>query len=218
MERLTRTTALVGAAAALLGVAGTANALLLTYDDLVTGSTPASGTPWLTSLITNAGTTGVQMTLTAGVSDPEFVTAIFFSLAPTANLASVVDPATSPDIGLDKCSGASPAGTGPWQLCLGFAPNLHVQAPTSITFTLLGLHESDFVVNGAGWYSVAHIQGVQPCSAWVGAFGGSGSPPTPGTCTSVPEPSTSSLLGIGVLSLVLGAGVTRRRASAQPSV
>ena len=217
---MTRKTALLGAAITLLGVAGSANALVLTYDDLITGSVPASPTPWLTDTITNlADNVGVQMKIDAGVVSPEFITSIFFSLGASANLSKLSDPATTPDISLDGCSGDAPAGTGPWQLCMSFAPNLHVRSPTSITFNLLGLHESDFVANSAGWLSAAHIQGVLPCSAWVGAYGGTGSPPTPGQCgtTSVPEPSTWTLLGLGVIAM-LGSAVTRRRASIRPSI
>ena len=206
------TAALVGAFSAL---AQPANALLLTYDDLLTGATPASGTPWLTADIANlADDSGVKMTLDVGVTSPEFLTDVFFSLASSADLSGLKDPTTSPDISLQKCNThtSAPADTGPWQLCLAFAPNLQVSDPTKISFNLLGIFEKDFVANAAGWFSVAHIQGVQPdCSSWVGAYNGPGgvAPSSGYTCTSVPEPGTLSLLWIGVVAI--GASEVRRR-------
>jgi hypothetical protein len=206
------TATLVGAFSAL---ALPANALLLTYDELVAGATPASGSPWLTANITDLGdNTGVQMTLDVGVTSPEFLTDIYFSLGSGADLSLLADPTTSPDISLETCNSNSkdPANTGPWQLCLAFAPNLHVDSPTSITFNLLGLSVGDFGPNASGWWSVAHIQGVQPnCSSWVGSDNGTGSgtPASGYTCTSVPEPGTLSLLWIGVVAI--GASEVRRR-------
>jgi hypothetical protein len=215
---------LVEKAAAALGlgfVAGTlplpASALLLTYDDIVTGATPASVAPWLTAEITN-NKSGVSMTLDVGASSPEFLTDIYFSLASTANLSQLADPTTSPDITLSTCNSksSSPANTGPWQLCLGFAPKLQVSDPTKITFDLLGIFERDFVANSAGWFSVAHLQGIQPnCSAWVGSGNSTATPSGGGSCTSVPEPGTLSLMSFAVAAVLGSAAVRRRRLSVQ---
>jgi hypothetical protein len=218
MKMLSKVNSGFALAAVLSALTLPANAMLLTYDDLLTGATPSSGTPWLTADITNLqDKSGVSMTLDVGVSSPEFVTDIFFSLLSTANLSKVADPATSPDIALSKCNSASsaPANAGPWQLCLAFAPNLQVADPSKISFTLLGLLESDFVANSAGWFSVAHIQGVQPnCSAWVGAYSnGTVAPSSGGSCASVPEPETWTLLSTGVIAMGLAGFFRRRRAA-----
>jgi len=214
MTLFSKTSVVVVAGLAAYALSLPANALLVTYDDLVTGATPTSGTPWLTANITDlSGNSGVSMKLDVGVDAPEFLTSVFFSLGKSATLSGVTDPATTPDIDLANCSGKAPANTGPWQLCLAFSPNLQVSSPASITLSLLGLHVSDFVTNASGWLSVAHIQGVQPnCSAWVGDYrGGSVAPSADSTCTtSAPEPTTLSLLGAGLVGL-FGARLRRRR-------
>ena len=205
MKRFGKTLFTAALAGGISAFALPANASLLPadglkYDELVTGATPASGSPWLTAEIADvySGTvhTGVELTLNSLVTSPEFLTDLYFSLGSSADLSGVKDPSTSPDIRLETCntSAKDPANTGPWQLCFSFAPKLHVADLQDFKFTLDGLFASDFVSNAAGWFSVAHIQGIQPnCSAWVGAYDGQGSvaPSSGYTCTSVPEPGTA---------------------------
>lgn len=202
----------IAATIAMFALSAPASALTITFDDIVTGSIPNSPAPYLTAIITNAEGGGVNITLTAGVLSPEFLTRINFSLTGSYTLS---DPTTVPDISLQQCNGSSPADTGPWQMCLSFDPNLHWNADGSVTFFMAGLSESNFVYNSDSWRAVAHVQGIgDDCSGWVGDYSGTGgiAPSNSGRCggeTSVPEPGTLSLLGLGLFGMA--AGMRRRR-------
>lgn len=196
---------------AAIGLSMPAGAITITYDQIVTGSIPASPAPWLIATIVNTEG-GVNITLTPTVLSPEFVTSVYFSLNDTT---FTISPITSdPDIDVGTCNGSSPAGTGPWQLCVAFDASDHARFPDSVTFFVGGLSESAFVFNAAGWMSVAHVQGISPnCSGWVGDYIGEGgtAPSNSGSCgsTNVPEPGTLGLLGLGLFGMA--AGMRRRR-------
>ena len=198
-----------------LGACSTASAIVLpitiTYDDLVTAPAPGIGTgPWLTAALQNNGSGGVNVTFTpTNLTSPEFITDIYFSLGGSYSLGSITNlNPVGASLSLNTCNPRSgaPAGTGPWQLCMGFAPASHYDGPESVSFSIGGVQLSNFVANAAGWFSVAHLQGINStCSAWVGAYNGTGqvAPVTnAGTCggTNVPEPESLSLIGLSLLA------------------
>ena len=189
--------ALAGVAAlALCGAAGTANALVIQFDSVITGYTPATGgAPWLTATVLDT-TDGVNITFSTTLANPEFITDVYFAL-------------TS---GVSCSSGRSPAGTGPYELCYLFDPNAQWAGP-SFTQFFAGYSESNFDIGTSGWIAAAHIQGIQPdCSGWIGAYGGGTVNNGSGSCgsTSVPEPATLGLFGLGLLGLGLGFGRRRK--------
>lgn len=205
--------AFAGLAVAALAVSGTASALTINYDSVVTGSAPGtSAAPWLTVTVTQNGWNSVNMTFSSAVAAPEFITSIFFSLN-GGNPLLLPDAVWNPNLSQSNCAGAAPAGTGPWQLCLGFSPDQARRfnaADGSYTVRLIGVNESNFVMNRAGYLSVAHVQGISPnCSGWIGDNGAAANNPGTqcGGSTSVPEPGTLALLGLGLL----GVGLARRR-------
>lgn len=213
---ITKTSAALASGVLLCALAAPANALIISYDEIVTGAVPDSPAPWLTANITNGtsgGLSGVNVTLTPGAVSPEFITSIFFSLSGEYTLS---DPTTTPDISRNNCNGSAPAGTGPWQMCMSFgASDQWSTSDGAVSFFLRGIRESNFVYNSDGWRSVAHVQGIvgdQSCSSWVGDYIGQGgiAPSNSGECTtttSVPEPGTLGLLGLGLA----GIGLSRRR-------
>ena len=214
---LAKTSAALASGVLLCALAAPANALIISYDDIVTGAIPNSPAPWMTASITNGssgGLSGVNVTLTPRVVSPEFITSIFFSLTGEYTLS---DPTTTPDIRRSSCNGSAPANTGPWQLCYSFAPSDQWNTSDgAVSFFLRGMRENNFVYNSDGWRSVAHVQGIvgdQSCSSWIGDYVGTGgiAPSNSGACTtttSVPEPGTLGLLGLGLA----GIGLSRRRA------
>lgn len=152
---ITKTSAALASGVLLCALAAPANALIISYDDIVTGAIPDSPAPWMTASITNGtsgGLNGVNVTLTPRVVAPEFITSIFFSLRGEYTLS---DPTTTPDF-TDACNGSAPAGTGPWQMCMSFsASDQWNTSDGAVSFFLRGIRESNFVYNSDGWRSVA---------------------------------------------------------------
>src|SRR5262245_35343415 len=179
MKIFAKISAALAAGVALFALSAPANALVITYDSIVTGATPSSPSPYLTATITNTtvnGVAGVNITLAPGVLSPEFVTAVFFSTNDTTFTISNIT--SDPDLAAQPCNASARAGTGPWHMFMAFDASDHAQFPDSVTVFVAGISEANFVVNSDHWLSVAHVQGIEPnCSGWVGSYSGPGGIP-----------------------------------------
>jgi hypothetical protein len=174
------------------------------------GTSPAGAGPWVTAVFDDHGATGsVTLTVRADLSgNDEFVSRVLFNLAPAMNPAALTfsapakvgtfaDPA-----GLFDVDDLNAGGGGRFDLGLSFAtgqPSGRFGGTDSVTYTVSGpaaLTAGSFwsLSSGSGaggnLLASAHVQGIGPAasqSGWV----------------SVPEPTSASVLAVGVLMLLV---------------
>ena len=215
------------AAISLLPTAARASTLTITLDQVFSGNTPNSSSPYLIATFLDganciggacaAGT--VQLLLTSSLEAAgEFVTEWDFnSLVLPLTITQVNGPTASISTGSNAFQAD---GDGLYDISIVFLsgpPSARMDGADTALFTIVGSGITVSTFNtlsapggnaGGPFHSAAHIQGISPnCSGWVGdsAAGSPGSPSGP--CGAVPDGGTTlSLLGLAVAGL----GVVRR--------
>lgn len=207
------------AALALFVQAGPAFATVtINVNQVYTGATPDGLAPWLVATFNQTGTNTGKLTLTSRLIDSDFLQGLN-SASSNVGWAFYLDQSAS----ITKCTGTcgnsysgfnaggfntGPVHAGIFNLGFGWGPNnsgIRFAAGDSAVYDLTfgsALTGNPFTVNGSGYSSVAHVQGI--------TVGGSGwivsGPPS----VSVPEPAELGLFGLGVLLVGLFAGLRRR--------
>ena len=210
----------------------------INLNQVYTGYIPDGSAPWLTATL-GAGSSGLVLTLTSSLTGSDFlqglqgknangaigwafnfngdITGISCDSSLSSNCASTVEHGGSYNagpvpgtfnlaFGWDSGNRFQYGDTAVYDITLGAPPSSSLAAAPTQT--------SLYITNNPGWYSVAHIQGInQTCSGWV--VGGNGTGADGGQiCSSanVPEPPEPSIMLLGMA--MLGGLYLRRRLSA----
>jgi hypothetical protein len=168
---------------------------------------PDGASPWLTAVFDDEGIEGsVLLTLTANLTNGNFISEVYFNLDPEGSLTSgvVVDrTAPAPTAGLVSPDAYKADGAGYFDFLIQFptAAADRFEGTEYITFELFGAgltaasfdYFSTSSANGE-WQAAAHIQNISDPegSTWIAGTGGS----------EVPVPGAVWLLGSGLIGLV----------------
>ena len=184
------------------------------------GNTPDGSAPWLVATFTSTtGSNSGTLTLTSNLSDFDFLqglessnAAVGWAFYLNTGISTILcHEATNCADNVLSGGGYNGGPTGKnWNLAFGWpVGSRFVSGDTAvydITFAS-NLTDSPFVANpgdkhgqGAGWLSVAHVQGITGgCSGWIVAGNGTGAngdgPCTETPPTNVPEPSVLGVFG-----------------------
>lgn len=190
----------------------------INVNQVFTGATPAGPAPWLVATFTQTGTNTGKLTLTSNLTAPNFLQGLnsshatvgwaFFLNQSLASISCASGTCGNGDSGF-RAGGfnTGPAHAGLFNLGFGWGPGSSHRflAGSSAVYDLTfagALSGDPFGVNGSGWSSVAHVQGIRVGgSGWIVA----GTP-----SVSVPEPAELGIFGVGVLLIGLFAGLRRR--------
>lgn len=189
----------------------------INVNQVYTGATPAGPPPWLVATFTQTGLNTGTLTLTSDLTAPNFLQGLASSHA-TVGWAFYLNQSLS---GITCASGTCGNGnsgfnaggfnTGPvggiFNLAFGWGPGSSHRflAGSSSKYDLTfasDLTGNPFGINGSGWSSVAHVQGIRVGgSGWIVA-----GPPS----VAVPEPTELGIFGLGVLLVGVFAALRRR--------
>lgn len=189
----------------------------INVNQVYTGATPAGPPPWLVATFTQTGSNTGTLTLTSNLTSPNFLQGLNSSHG-TVGWAFFLNQSLSAITCASGTCGngnsgfnASGFNTGPvgdiFNLGFGWGPGSSHRflAGSSAEYDLTfgsALTGDPFGVNGSGWSSVAHVQGIR--------VGGSGWIVSGTPSVAVPEPAELGIFGLGVLLIGLFAGLRRR--------
>ncbi|MHB8535826.1 MAG: VPLPA-CTERM sorting domain-containing protein [Sulfuricaulis sp.] len=188
------------------------------YDTLISGSTPAGTSPWITATFDDGGTSGtVTLTMSAsGLVPSENISGMYFNLNPALNLSSLSfsylgttgPAATSVQVGTDSYKAD---GDGKYDILFNFPTGSGFDAGETVKYQITGIssltaQSFNFLsacgnpsCSGPGsFYAAAHVQNINGYnSGWIASNAGV-----------VPIPAAVWLFGSGLLGLV---GIARRK-------
>jgi len=191
-----------------------ADSIAFNFDTCFSSSPPVGPSPWVRMLFEDVAPGTVKLTISnSGLTAAEFITELDFNLRPDrdpANLTflqlssagSFSTPAIASGYDLEKADGD---GYYDFRFLFGQSAPDRFGAGESTSYQIggiagLNVHDFEYVSTSGGgtgtYFAAGHAQGIGPgggLSGWI----------APLQVTAVPEPTTLSLLGLGLGALLV---------------